>query len=145
VDRLNKRQDEQERRAIADWLTLTDCTTQQSDVIGRRQEGTGQWLLDSKEFLTWLNQSEQTLFCPGIPGAGKTMVTSIVVDHLWTRFQKDASIGIAYLYYNFRRQEEQKPTDLLLGWSRRFILPAFSTNQMSYQTNQINQIKSNQI
>jgi Cdc6-like AAA superfamily ATPase len=53
------------------------------------------------------------LFCPGIPGAGKTILTSIIVDDLNKRFQNDASIGIAYLYCNFRRQGEQRAEDLL--------------------------------
>ncbi len=56
---------------------------------------------------------KQTLFCPGIPGAGKTILTSIVVDDLHTRFQNNERIGIAYLYCNFRRQEEQRAGDLL--------------------------------
>jgi hypothetical protein len=53
------------------------------------------------------------LFCPGIPGAGKTICTSIAVYDLITRFQNDSSIGIAYLYCNFRRKDEQKAQDLL--------------------------------
>jgi hypothetical protein len=53
------------------------------------------------------------LFCPGIQGAGKTILTSIVVDYLYTRFQKDPSIGIAYIYCNFRRRDEQRAIDLL--------------------------------
>ena len=84
-------------------------------MIARRQKGTGQWVLDSSEFQTWLNTSNQTLFCPGIPGAGKTMISSIVVDHLCREFQDDASIGVAYLYCNYKRQQEQKSTDLLLS------------------------------
>jgi Cdc6-like AAA superfamily ATPase len=75
--------------------------------------GTGQWLLDSEEYQAWLKTSKQTLFCPGIPGAGKTILTSIIVDDLNKRFQNDASIGIAYLYCNFRRQGEQRAEDLL--------------------------------
>jgi hypothetical protein len=39
----------------------------------RKHGGVGQWLLSSNEFQGWLNQNKQTLFCPGIPGAGKTM------------------------------------------------------------------------
>lgn len=102
MNQLNQRQDDQEHRAIADWLTPIDYSTQQSDLIARRQEGTGQWLLDSNEYLGWLNQSKQTLFCPGIPGAGKTILTSIVVEQLCTKFENDATVGIAYLYCNFR-------------------------------------------
>jgi Cdc6-like AAA superfamily ATPase len=56
---------------------------------------------------------KQTLFCPGIPGAGKTILTSIVIDKLTTQFGNDESIGVAYIYCNFRRQDKQKPGDLL--------------------------------
>jgi Cdc6-like AAA superfamily ATPase len=113
-DRRQENQErQQERQAILDWLTPIDYTTQQSDFISRRQEGTGQWLLDSEEFQKWLNSNKQTLFCPGIPGAGKTILTSIVVQELITHFRNDKSIGIAYLYCNFRRKGEQKTQDLL--------------------------------
>ena len=113
VDLLHERQDNQEHQAIVDWLTSIDYGPQQSDFISRRQDGTGGWLLDSDEFLGWLNQKQQTLFCPGIPGAGKTMITSIIIDTLCKRFENDGSIGIAYLYCNFRQQQDQKPADLL--------------------------------
>ncbi|KAE9374873.1 hypothetical protein N431DRAFT_288115, partial [Stipitochalara longipes BDJ] len=98
-----------------DWLTPRNYAPQQHDFISRRQAGTGQWLLDSVEFQAWLNVDEQTLFCPGIPGAGKTILTSIVIEDLHTRFQADTSIAIAYLYCNFKQSYEQKLDDLLLS------------------------------
>jgi hypothetical protein len=110
-----------EYQAVLDWLTPVDYATQQSDFISRRQEGTGQWLLDSDQFRNWVDQSNQTLFCPGIPGAGKTMMTSTVVEHLQTRFRNDSSVGIAYIYCNFRRQHEQKPTDLIMSLLKQLI------------------------
>ena len=120
VDLLHERQDNRDRQlrheehqAVVDWLTSVEYASQQSDFISRCQEGTGQWLLDSVEFRGWLNQRQQTLFCPGIPGAGKTMITSIVVEALFKKFGNDGSIGIAYLYCNFRQQQDQKPADLL--------------------------------
>jgi hypothetical protein len=118
---LNRRQDEQEREATIDWLTPIDYTPQQSDFIARRQEGTGQWLLDSDQFLEWLTKDKQTLFCPGMPGAGKTIITSIVVDHLYTKFQNNSDVGIAYLYCNFRYQQEQKPADLLASLLKQLV------------------------
>ena len=110
---------QQELETILDWLTPIDYAPQQSDFISRRQEGTGQWLLDSVEFHAWLETDKQTLFCPGIPGAGKTILTSIVVEELSTRFYNDNYIGVAYLYCNFRRQHEQKAEALLAGLLRQ--------------------------
>jgi Cdc6-like AAA superfamily ATPase len=113
VGELCKHQINLEREAILNWLTSVDFVPQQSDFINRRQAGTGEWLLDSPEFHTWLNREGQTLFCPGIPGTGKTILTSIVVDNLCNRFYNDSTTGIAYIYCNFRRQEEQTAEDLL--------------------------------
>jgi hypothetical protein len=121
VNRLHERQDDQERRTILDWLTPINYGDQQSDFIGRRQAGTGKWLLNSDAFQSWLNENKQTLFCPGIPGAGKTMITSIVVEHLQTKFRNNSSVGIAYLYCNFRRREEQKPVDFLASLLKQLI------------------------
>jgi hypothetical protein len=121
VDRMNRYQNSQERRVIVDWLTPIDYCSQQSDFIRTRQEGTGQWLLESSEFQEWACQNKQTLFCPGIPGAGKTVLTSIVVDYMERRFESDHSIGIVYLYCNFRRQHEQNPEDLLASLLKQLI------------------------
>ena len=63
--------EEGEKRKILTWLSPVDYGPQQSDHFSRRQEGTGQWLLDSDPFQQWLEQSKTTLFCQGIPGAGK--------------------------------------------------------------------------
>jgi Cdc6-like AAA superfamily ATPase len=120
-ERQDNRERHEEHQAILDWLTPIDYAPQQSDFIARRQEGTGQWLLDSDQFREWLTQGKQTLFCPGMPGAGKTMIASIVVDDLCTRFQNDARVGIAYLYCNFRRQQEQKHADLLASLLKQFV------------------------
>jgi hypothetical protein len=113
VGKLLCRQHDQEHETIHIWLTPIDHAPQQSDYIGRRQPGTGQWLLDSAEYQAWLKTDKQTLFCPGIPGAGKTILTSIVIDDLQTRFQNKSSVGITYLYCNFRQHDEQKAKDLL--------------------------------
>lgn len=96
-----------EHKEILDWLTPIDYAPQQSDYLTMRQPGTGQWLLDSAEFHAWLKTDKQTLFCPGIPGAGKTFITSIVVDYLQTNY------SIAYLYFNVGRQGQQTPEGLL--------------------------------
>ncbi|KAL7948570.1 hypothetical protein V8C42DRAFT_254682 [Trichoderma barbatum] len=104
---------------ILDWLTPHNYSLQQSEFFNRRQPGTGQWLLDSVEFQKWSNTSKQTLFCPGIPGAGKTIMTSIIVNTLYARFKSDATIGIAHLYCNFQLKLEQKAEDLLASLLRQ--------------------------
>ncbi|KAF4626279.1 hypothetical protein G7Y89_g11882 [Cudoniella acicularis] len=113
VKKVGREQSNSHRETILDWLTPINYAGQQSDLINRRQAGTGAWLLASTEFQTWVDTGKQTLFCPGIPGAGKTILTSIVVDELNKKYHNNTSVGIAYVYCNFQRQGEQKALDLL--------------------------------
>ncbi|KAF3211221.1 hypothetical protein TWF191_010800 [Orbilia oligospora] len=104
--------DGKEDLEILNWITPIDYGPQHSDYLRRRQPGTGEWLLTSDEYNTWL-RSKYMLFCPGIPGAGKTILTSIIIDNLITRFNSDSTVGIAYIYCNFNRSHEQKLDNLL--------------------------------
>jgi hypothetical protein len=133
--------DRVERRAVLDWLTLTDYSTHQSDSINRRQEGTGLWLLNSTEFQEWVNHSKKTLFCSGIPGAGKTTMSSIVVDHLNTKFESDAGVGLAYIYCSYQSQQKQEPEDLLMSLLKqltqgRLSVPESVKSLYEYHKNQ---------
>ncbi|KAG9229619.1 hypothetical protein BJ875DRAFT_537610 [Amylocarpus encephaloides] len=114
-------QEDQGRQSILDWITPYDYALQQSDFLSRQQAGTGQWLLDSAEFNAWVDTNERTLYCPGIPGAGKTILTSIVVEELSTRFENDGNVGIANLYCNYRRHHEQNLKDLFASLLKQFI------------------------
>ncbi|KAH7418500.1 hypothetical protein BKA64DRAFT_590520, partial [Cadophora sp. MPI-SDFR-AT-0126] len=121
VVELVRSQEDQDRHNILDWITPIDYASQQSDFISRRQIGTGQWLLDSAEFTAWMETDKRIFFCPGIPGAGKTMLTSIVIEDIVMRFENDPSIGIAYLYCDYRRQHEQRFEDLVASLLKQFV------------------------
>src|SRR5579862_1194027 len=113
IETVRSKLDRREDLEILNWLTPIDYGPQHSDFFRRRQPGTGQWLLDSVKYQDWLKTKKQTLFCPGIPGAGKTILTSTVVNDLYNRFYNDTAVGIAYIYCNFRSKEKQKINDLL--------------------------------
>ncbi|KAL7912200.1 hypothetical protein GGI35DRAFT_492155 [Trichoderma velutinum] len=91
---------------ILKWITSTDYGPLQNDLLKRRQPGTGQWLIDSTEYQAWLGTRKQTLFCPGIPWAGKTTLTSVVVDHLERTYKAEPTIGIAYIYCHYEWQDQ---------------------------------------
>ncbi|OOO07983.1 Ankyrin repeat-containing domain-containing protein [Aspergillus oryzae] len=121
VKRLRQLGDDQEYQAVINWLTPVNYALQQNDFIARRQEGTGEWFLNSTEFKQWLSQSKQTLFCPGMPGAGKTMITATVIDHLYRTYQNKPKTSITYIYCNFRQQHQQRYTDLLLSLLKQLV------------------------
>lgn len=61
----------------------------------------------------------KTLFCPGIPGAGKTMTTAIVVDHLSSK--QEADTLTAYVYCTYQTQEQQSHDQLVASILRSLV------------------------
>jgi hypothetical protein len=60
--------------------------------------------LDATAFIKWVEGEQKILFCPEIPGAGKTMIASIIVDFLKISFS-DGKTGIAFLYCIYKRRQ----------------------------------------
>lgn len=96
---------------ILDWFCSFDHGQQLADLRNRRAPGTGNWFLKSPEFMGWLEGTGQTLFCHGMPGAGKTFIASIVVDYLHHSFRDDSNVGVAFAFLN--HQEPLSAPELL--------------------------------
>lgn len=112
-EQVSKRQQE-----ILEWLTPSNYSSQQRDYFSLRHPETVSWLLESREF-GWASNRGQTLLCRGMPGAGKTIMTSVVIDHLIHRFRDDPKVGIAYIYFNFKDTERQNCHDLLSSLAKQ--------------------------
>lgn len=119
VNKLVERQDQQQHREILDWLTPVEFEAQQSDFVSRRQAGTGQWLLDLPEYAKWKASKGDVLFCHGIPGVGKTILSSIVVDDLQETFYTVKDVAICYFYCNYKRQDEQRLKDVIVSFLKQ--------------------------
>ncbi|KAH0171297.1 hypothetical protein KCU67_g2249, partial [Aureobasidium melanogenum] len=120
-EELQIAQKEAKRTAILNWLSLTDFTSQQAQINSSRHPKTGEWLLRSTEFKDWLGTTKQILFCTGMPGAGKTVMTSMVIDNLQRKFQGRSDIGIAYIYCNFEQHDERGIDRLLAGLLKQLL------------------------
>jgi hypothetical protein len=110
----------QQHEVVMHWLSPIDFAAQQHDIISRKEEGTGQWFLNSTLFKAWQQGTYMTLFCPGIPGAGKTMTAAIAVDHLCRRARKE-DIGVAYLFCSYKAQAEQTCDALLAALLKHLV------------------------
>ncbi|EOA88660.1 uncharacterized protein SETTUDRAFT_160526 [Exserohilum turcica Et28A] len=125
VHQLHERHDSdkasEKRRSILTWLTPIDYASQQRDAIRRRQPGTGQWFINSREYQDWIGGRNRTLFCPGIPGAGKTVLASIINADLWERYHADSTVGLAHLFFDYRRQDQQSLETLLSGLLKQLV------------------------
>ncbi|KAJ6556324.1 hypothetical protein B0H19DRAFT_947884, partial [Mycena capillaripes] len=98
------------RRKILQWLSPLNSLQRQADIFSTLQPGTGEWLLSDTVFKSWKNTVGQVLWCRGIPGAGKTVITSLVIKHLEVL---DRDIGVAWVYLNHKETETQSPLNVL--------------------------------
>jgi NACHT domain. len=85
-------------------MTPIDGSKRYMEVLRTRQAGTGTWFLNKEEVQTWRNNEKQLLYCPGIPGAGKTVLSSIVIEWLTKSFANDDDIVTTYIFFDFRQQ-----------------------------------------
>ncbi|KAL6803985.1 ankyrin repeat-containing domain protein [Trichoderma sp. SZMC 28012] len=113
VEKLVTIQQNKDNQEIIEWLTPIDYAPQQRDYMNIRQPDTLHWFLNSEEYQTWIGSDKHTLFCPGVPGAGKTIMTAAVINDLFTRYKDDTEIGISYLFCDYRKHNEQKAEDLV--------------------------------
>jgi Cdc6-like AAA superfamily ATPase len=74
----------------------------------------------------WLGEAKATLFCPGIPGAGKTIVAATTIDHL-LQLSKKTSLGVAYIFCNYKMQEQQDVLGILAAILKQLVQGRLST------------------
>ncbi|KAJ9266774.1 hypothetical protein DTO212C5_6201 [Paecilomyces variotii] len=121
LSRLTQEQNDQLTRKILDWLSPVNYTAQHSDYLSKHHPGTARWFMESLEFQNWVEKPKQTLYCPGIPGAGKTTLTSVVIDELDTLYGDNNSVGIAYIYFSYSRSHEQRIQDILASLLKQLV------------------------
>ncbi|KAI9642854.1 hypothetical protein NHQ30_008588 [Ciborinia camelliae] len=100
VDAIITQQIDKESIKVLKWLSRIDCHSKQREILSQRQEGTGEWLFESQEYQNWLDGKDKVLWCSGSPGAGKTVLTSAIIDNLETRFST-SNVGVAFIYCNY--------------------------------------------
>lgn len=111
-----RRATDQERDSILKELVKTDPSSNHINACRLHEYHTGQWLVRSTEYNDWLGGLIRLLWLHGIPGAGKTILASFVVQNI-QRFCETSNLNNArwayYYCYFGRNQDETYP---LLCW-----------------------------
>ncbi|KAK4694873.1 hypothetical protein P7C71_g2783, partial [Lecanoromycetidae sp. Uapishka_2] len=109
-----------------------------SNLANSRADSTGGWLLESAEFRDW-EAKPGVLFCKGIPGSGKTILSSLVVDHL----RRCQSEGVAIVKIYCRYNDPLSAEDLIRSVLRQLLeslkaLPIFVDDHFASDINRSN-------
>ncbi|KAK5191727.1 hypothetical protein LTR92_008308 [Exophiala xenobiotica] len=122
VKRLTVAHDNDKVLRIADWLAPATYHEQQNDYFSKVIPGTGQWLLTHPSYLAWRSGSTPTLLLPGIPGAGKTFLASVLINDLQKHVSEDDTAALAFFYSNFRRTDAQSAVHIISSIIRQLFL-----------------------
>lgn len=97
------------RKHLLHLLSPIDSTEKQRKVLKMRQEGTGNWLLENDEFNIWKNSQESSVLSIfGIPGSGKTILSSCAIDEL--RQVMSERIAVVHHYCDYRDSRSLNPS-----------------------------------
>ncbi|KAK3326348.1 hypothetical protein B0H66DRAFT_637637 [Apodospora peruviana] len=114
--------DIQQHKELLDWLLTLDFGKRHHERLRRRQDGTSGWFPELDEFKCWVGQPKTTLYCYGMPGAGKSLIASIAIDHLQDRFLHDLETAVGFVLCEFSLQDDNhQPEDLLASLIKQLI------------------------
>ena len=82
---------------------LNSCSTYNHETVFNqaRRKGASNWLFETNEYREWKSSSSSSvLLCSGIVGAGKTVLSSSVVEELVVNKGADTSVGYFFCSYD---------------------------------------------
>ncbi|CAD0108599.1 unnamed protein product, partial [Aureobasidium uvarum] len=105
-DRVERLRLGHHQERIMDWLLAPDPFVNYTNALGKRHKGTGLWFVNGQAFNHWKKQPRSFLWLYGIPGCGKTVLSSTILEHL----EGDSTTAQALLYFYFDFNDTEKQT-----------------------------------
>ncbi|CCD48783.1 hypothetical protein BofuT4_P034250.1 [Botrytis cinerea T4] len=113
--RERMRSKEQERRdrqrRIISQMATVDCRNKHRRLQNIRHHGTGSWLASVADYRNWRTQNKSSIVsCYGIPGSGKSVLVSSLIDGFKMEFAAD--IAVSYYYCDYADKRTLSPSGL---------------------------------
>ncbi|KAL9079932.1 MAG: hypothetical protein Q9157_001224 [Trypethelium eluteriae] len=123
VDRALQEQKEkvERRQRLLGYLSTTDYRGAHQRLQDLREPDTGVWLLSEGIFLNWIKEPRPSCLCLyGIPGSGKTILSTNVFDTLLSAFKKPRSAA-CHFYCDYSDQSTLGTRNLFGGMIRQLM------------------------
>ena len=113
VNDTESRSQEEWLGKMCSWLTAPDPSTNYHKAHKQRQADTGLWLLEGAKLTGWKTSPASRLWLYGIPGCGKTILSSTIIEHLLQHCHGGPNTVIAYFYFDFNDAQKRNPELML--------------------------------
>ncbi len=111
--RLLATQEAERYQRIVAWLSPSDPWINHASARQRHEPETGQWLLQSEQYLAWKAGTTSQLWLHGKVGCGKTVLCSTVIDDVQAHCSSTKNTAVAMFYFTFSDNLKQSYADLL--------------------------------
>ena len=95
------------KEQIFQWLAAPDPSSNHNKACQIKQRETGRWLIGSTSYIKWKEQRSSFLWLHGIPGCGKTVLCSTIIEDIASTRQNSSRHVLAYFYFIFNDSEKQ--------------------------------------
>lgn len=122
--RVKKGLEDRERKEILQWLSTKDFDLHQESMLDKRWSGTGDWLLEHESFKDWLLGAGKSrlLWCNGGAGTGKSVVCSVVVDHIQRQLAQDSQNSrLVYAYFDYQHREQSQTREIVGSLAKHLV------------------------
>ncbi|KAH6986487.1 hypothetical protein BKA56DRAFT_546285 [Ilyonectria sp. MPI-CAGE-AT-0026] len=112
VQRISEAIDAESKRNFGAWLSHTNPSSNHNSACSQYEPGTCRWVLDLPQWKQWLSQDLRCLWIHGIPGAGKTVLFSQLVEAIQSHIRTATQSRLGHVYYychHSRNQDELVP------------------------------------
>lgn len=79
----------------------------------RRHPGTGRWFLDNDRYTSWQSEPNSLIWVSGIPGCGKSVLSSSIIADIEASCTQDPDKMFAYFYFDFNDLKMQDPDGMV--------------------------------
>ncbi|KAI9368840.1 hypothetical protein BJX61DRAFT_546147 [Aspergillus egyptiacus] len=113
---LRERQD-----TVVRFMAPWDFSTRYQTLIADRLGNTGRWFLDSEPFQKWSEGHVGVLWCPGMPGAGKSILAAAAIEHMERKLAGENNQALLWTFCEYQQGAEQTKLNMLGSLWRQLL------------------------
>ncbi|KAK0507602.1 hypothetical protein JMJ35_010125 [Cladonia borealis] len=98
---------------IRRWLHPPDPSLNYNKALKERFARTGTWFIDSPVFISWKTTPGSFLWLYGIPGCGKSILSSTIIEAVFDYCSPNLTLAVLYFYFDFSSVEKQQHENMI--------------------------------